>query len=89
MRNFDSKYNKCNCSNVNASQMEENAGIIEASDNYEEYSEYENEGRSADYPLQTIPSHQPVPDFSQPSQVPFLLHIFDTPHLLRKHLLDH
>lgn len=70
MRNFDSKYNKCNCSNVNASQMEENAGIIEASDNYEEYSEYENEGRSADYPLQTIPSHQPVPDFSQPSQVP-------------------
>ena len=46
MRNFDSKYNKCNCSNVNASQMEENAGIIEASDNYEEYSERSEEHTS-------------------------------------------
>ncbi len=68
MRSFDSKYNKYpNCSDI--SSMEDNTGMTDVSENYEEYSEYENEGRNMDYP-QTIPSHQPVPDFSQPSQVP-------------------
>ncbi len=68
MRSFDSKYNKpSGCANL--SSTEDNANMPDTSDNYEEYSEYESEGRSIDYP-QTIPSHQPVPDFSQPSQVP-------------------
>ena len=68
MRSFDSKYNKYpNCSDI--SSMEDNTGMTDVSENYEEYSEYETEGRNMDYP-QTIPSHQPVPDFSQPSQVP-------------------
>lgn len=69
MRNFDSKYKKSSdC--MNLSSMEDNAGMADVFDNYEEFSEYDNMGRSADYPLQTIPSNQPVPDFSQPSQVP-------------------
>lgn len=65
MRKFDPKYNKfSDC--MNLSSMEDNTGMIDVSDNFEEYREYDN----VDYPLQTIPSQQPVPDFSQPSQVP-------------------
>lgn len=68
MRNFDSRYKSSDC--MNLSSMEDNTGIADVSNNYEEFNEYDNEGRNADYPLQTLPSHQPVPDFSQPSQVP-------------------
>lgn len=69
MRDFDLKCNKSS-GTMNLSSMEDSTDMTDGLNNFNEYIEYDEEGRRIDYPLQTIPSNQPVPDFSQPSQIP-------------------
>lgn len=62
---------------MNLSSMEDNSGMSEFSDDYNNYNNY-NDGnnynnweRNGNYPLQTLPSNEPVMDFDQSNtQVP-------------------
>jgi len=72
MKYFDSKYKKSS----NHSSTEKYGNRMDVSSMEDNSDNYDNQERSGDYPVITLPSYQPMPDFNQPNvQMPSMPNI--------------